>query len=54
MLETNYLKNSKKFSLNIDKDLYKKAEYDASKSIKTKKQTFFEEKLSETIGKPNL
>ena len=37
MLETNYLKNSKKFRVNIDKDLYKKAEYDASKLIKTKK-----------------
>ena len=38
--------------LNIDKELYKEAKYDASKLITTKKQAFFKEKLSETIGKP--
>ena len=38
--------------LTINKELYKKAKYDASKLIITKKQAFFKEKLSETIGKP--
>ena len=38
--------------LTIDKELYKKAKYDASKLIITKKQAFSKEKLSETIGKP--
>ena len=43
----------KKSGLNIDKELYKKAKYDASKMIITKKkQAFFKEKLSETIDKP--
>ena len=40
----------KKSRLNINKELYKK--YHTSKLITTKKQAFFEEKLSETIGKP--
>ena len=34
------------------KSYEKKAKYDASKFITTKKQTFFEKKLSEMIGKP--
>ena len=42
----------KKSRLNIDKELYKKAKYDASKLITTKKQAFFKQTLSETIGKP--
>ena len=46
------LKRFKKPKLNIDKELYKKAKYDASKLIALKKQVFFEEKVSETIGKP--
>ena len=45
-------KKLKKSRLNIDKELYKKAKQDASKLITTKKQAFFKEKLSETIGKP--
>ena len=45
-------KKFKKSRLNIDKELYKKAKYDASKLITTKKQAFFKEKLSEMIGKP--
>ena len=45
-------KKCKKSRLNIDKELYKKANYDASKLITTKKQAFFKKKLSETIGKP--
>ena len=44
-------KKIKKSRLNRDKELYKKAKYDASKLITTKKQAFFKEKLSETIGK---
>ena len=52
MLETNSLRNLKKSRCNIDKELYKKAIYDASKLITTKKRVFFEEKLLETIGKP--
>ena len=43
-------KKFKKSRLNINKELYRK--YDTSKLITTKKQAFFEEKLSETIGKP--
>ena len=44
----------KKSELNIDKELYKKAKYDASKLIITKKnkQAFLKDKLSETIDKP--
>ena len=36
----------------IKKELYKKSKYDALKLTASKKQAFFEEKLSETIGKP--
>ena len=48
MLERNSLKNSK----NPDLIQIKKAKYDASQLITTKKHAFFKEKLSETIGKP--
>ena len=34
-----------------DKQLYKKAKYDAQKLIAAKKQAFFDEKLSEIVGK---
>ena len=44
-------KKFKKSRLIIDKELYKKAKYDAAKLIATKEQAFFKE-LSETIGKP--
>ena len=37
--------------LHIDNKLYKKAKYDAPKLIAAKKQAFFDEKLSESIGK---
>ena len=47
-----FFKKFKKSRLNIDKELYQKAKYDASKLITTKKQAFFKEKLSETNGKP--
>ena len=40
----------KKLRLHIDKELHKKSKYDALKLIAYKKQAFFEEKLSETIG----
>ena len=45
-------KKFKKSKLNIDKEFYKKAKYDASKLITTIKQEFFKKKLSQTIGKP--
>ena len=51
-LRNKLLKKFKKSRLHIDKELYKKSKYDALKLIASKKQTFFEEKLSETIGKP--
>ena len=42
----------KKTRLHINKELYKKAKYDAQKLIAAKKQAFFDEKLSESVGKP--
>ena len=45
-------KKFKKSRLHMDKQLLKKAKYDTSKLITTKKQEFFKERLSETIGKP--
>ena len=45
-------KKFKKSSLRIDKELYKKSKYDTLKLVASKEQAFFEEKLSETIGKP--
>ena len=41
----------KKSRLHIDKELLKKAKYEALKLIATKKQAFFKEKISESIGK---
>ena len=41
-----------KTRLHFDKELYKKAKYDAQKLIAAKKQVFFDEKLSESVGKP--
>ena len=57
MLEKLYLRNKlfkkfKKSRFDIDKELYKKSKYDALKLIASKKQASFEEKLSETIGRP--
>ena len=51
-LRNKLFKKFKKSRLHIDKELYKKSKYDALKLIVSKKQAFFEEKLSETIGKP--
>ena len=55
-LRKNFFKKFKKSRLHIDKELYKKSKYDALKLIASKKvfeeKLFFEEKLSETIGKP--
>ena len=51
-LRNKLFKKFKKSRLHIDKELYKKSKYDALKLITSKKQAFFEEKLSETIGKP--
>ena len=42
----------KKTRLHIDKELYKKAKCDAQKLLAAKKQVFFDEKLSESVGKP--
>ena len=42
----------KKSRLHIDKELFKKAIYEALKPIATKKQAFFKEEISESIGKP--
>ena len=51
-LSRNSKKTFKKSTLDIDKELYKKAKYDASKLITSKKRAFFGEKLSEKIFKP--
>ena len=42
----------KKTRLHIDKELYKKAKYDDEKILPAEKQAFFDEKLSESVGKP--
>ena len=42
----------KKSRLHIDNELYKKSKHDAFKLTASKKQAFFVENLSETIGKP--
>ena len=42
----------KKTGLHIDKELYKNAKYGTQKLITAKKQPFFDEKLSESVGKP--
>ena len=47
----NLFKAFKKVRLHIDKDLYKKAKYGAQELIAAKKQAFFDEKLSEIVGK---
>ena len=51
-LRNKLFKKFKKSRLHIDKELYKKSKYDALKLIASEKQEFFEEKLSEAIGKP--
>ena len=51
-LRNKLFKKLKKSRLHIDKQLYKQSKYDALKLIASKKQTFFEEKLSGMIGKP--
>ena len=38
--------------LHINKELYKEAKYDTQKLIAAKKKAFFDEKLSESAGKP--
>ena len=45
-------KKFKKSKLNIDKDIYNAARYKVRKMIFDKKRSFFEKKLSESIGKP--
>ena len=39
-----------KTRLHINKELYKKAKYDAQKLIAAKKQAFFDEKLSNVLA----
>ena len=46
------LQKFKKFRLHIDKELFKKAKYEALKLVATKKQAVFKEKISESISKP--
>ena len=41
----------KKTRLHIDKELYKKAKQNAQKLIAAKKEVFFDEILSESVGK---
>ena len=45
-------KKFKKSRLHIDKELFKKAKYEALELTATKKQASFNEKVSESIGKP--
>ena len=47
----NLFKRFKKSRLHIDKELYRKAKYNALKFITAKKRAFFDDKLSECIGK---
>ena len=42
----------KKSKLQIDKDIYNAARYKLQKMIINKKRVFFENKLTESIGKP--
>ena len=51
-LRNELFKKFLKSRLYIDIQLYKKSKNDALKLIASKKQAFFEEKVSETIGKP--
>ena len=45
-------KKFKKSKLHIDKDIYNAARYKVKKMIFNKKRSYFEKKLSESIGKP--
>ena len=45
-------KKLKKSKLHIEKDIYNVARYKARKMVFNKKISFFEKKLSESIGKP--
>ena len=45
-------KKFKKSKLHIDKDIYNVARYKVRKMIFDKNRSFFEKKLSESIGKP--
>ena len=51
-VKDNLFKAFKKMRLHIDKELYKRAKYGAQELIAAKKQAFFDEKLSEIVGKP--
>ena len=45
-------KKFKKSRLHINKELYKKAKYNRLKLIAAKKREFFDDKLTENVGKP--
>ena len=45
-------KKFKKSKLHVDKDLYREARNNVESIIKSKKKTYFEDKLKENIGKP--
>ena len=45
-------KKFKKSKLHVDNDLYRKARNNVENLIKSKKKTYFEDKLKENIGKP--
>ena len=46
------MKKFKKSRLHIDKELNRKAKYNTLKLIAAKRRAFFDDKLSENIGKP--
>ena len=45
-------KKFKKSRLHVNKELYKKAKYNRLKLIAAKKREFFDDKLTENVGKP--
>ena len=45
-------KKFKKSKLHVDKDLFREARNNVENLIKSKKKTYFEDKLKENIGKP--
>ena len=47
-------KKYKKTKLHVDKEIYKRARYSVRNLIAKKKKVFFEKKLKECIGKPNI
>ena len=52
LLGINCLRNSKSSQLHVDNDIFKEAKKEVADLIKTRKREYFENKLSENIGKP--